>query len=104
MQDAILGKIVSMIIQNLRLGDHPKLIELLKSSEYSLEGKYWDNWNGGVGYSALVFYLQFNDYLEIYERKEIYQDIILQILNKFYDSENEVIDEVKLSARIELCR
>ncbi|WP_313346936.1 hypothetical protein [Sedimentibacter sp.] len=76
----LLDKIVSMIIQNLRLSKHTKLIEIIKKSEYAMEWRDHDNWNGGIDYYDLVFYLDFDEYCVIYDEKETYQEIMEQFI------------------------
>jgi hypothetical protein len=96
-----LDKIVSMIIQNLRLSKHTKIIDLIKRSEYVMEWREHDNWNGGIDFYDLLFHLNFTDYSEIYDDKETYQDIIQQALKSFYRDESDVINNVIFIAKIE---
>lgn len=96
-----LDKIISMIIQNLRLSKHTKIINLIKKSEYVMEWRNHDNWNGGIELYDLVFHLNFSDYSEIYDNKETYQEIIYQTLNTFYIDEVDIINNVLFVAKIE---
>jgi len=97
----LLDKIVSMIIQNLRLSKHTQIIELIKKSEYVMEWRYHDNWNGGIDYYDLVFHLNFDDYFEVYDDKETYQEIIGTALHSFYRDESNVIQNVLFVAKLE---
>lgn len=97
----LLDKIVSMIIQNLRLSKHTKLIEIIKKSEYAMEWRDHDNWNGGIDYYDLVFYLDFDEYCVIYDEKETYQEIMEKSLNSFYNDESNIIRRVVFVAKIE---
>ena len=100
MATEILDKIVSMIIQNLRLSKHTKLIDLIKKSEYSMEWRDHDNWNGGIDFYNLVFHLNFDDYSQIYDQKETYQEIVLTALQSFYRDETDIIQNVIFVAKI----
>lgn len=96
----LLDKIVSMIIQNLRLSKHIKLIDLIKKSEYSMEWRDHDNWNGGIDFYDLAFHLNFDDYSQIYDQRATYQEIILTALQSFYHDERDVIQNVIFVAKI----
>jgi hypothetical protein len=53
-----LTTIVSMIVQNLRVNGNGKIIDIIKKSKYGLEYLYHDNWNGGIDFYVLAFYLK----------------------------------------------
>ena len=71
-------KVISMIIQDLRARNYDDIIQLIKNSEYSLEFQYHDNnWNGGIDYCNLEFYIDYSELVKIETKKESYQSIIL---------------------------
>ena len=95
-----LNQIVSMIIQNLRLSKHAKIIDLIKKSEYVMERGDQDSWNGGFDFYSLIFHLNFTDYSKIYDDKDTYENIIQRALKSFYGDESDFIS-VTFKAKIE---
>lgn len=94
-------QIVSMIIQNLRISKHPKIVDLIKKSDYRLEWLDYDNWNGGINTYLLLFQLTYTDYFSIFDNKDIYEEIIAKALDSFYSNESEVITNVCIITKIE---
>lgn len=94
-------KVISMIIQDLRARNYDDIIQLIKNSEYSLEFQYHDNnWNGGIDYCNLEFYIDYSELVKIETKKESYQAIILESIEKILDDENLIISSVIIKARI----
>ena len=69
MNEENLRKFVSMIIQDLRARNYDDIIQLIKSSEYSLEIQYHDNWNGGIDYYNLEFSIHYSELVRIGNKK-----------------------------------
>ncbi len=100
MNEENLRKFVSMIIQDLRAKNYDDIIQLIKSSEYFLEIQYHDNWNGGVDYYNLEFYIDYSELVQIGNKKESYEAIIYESVNKILDDETIVINAVSIKAKI----
>ena len=62
-------KLVSMLIQDLRQNGYGALVDLVKKSEYTLEYSYHDNWDGGIDYYSLDFYLSIGEYSKLVQKK-----------------------------------
>jgi hypothetical protein len=103
---------MGMKVQVLHLAAHhittTGLIQSLPAKEPGVAGFFriymeWrdhDNWNGGIDFYDLVFLLNFDDYSQIYDHKETYQDIVLTALQSFYRDETDVIQNVIFAAKI----
>ena len=59
----------SMIIQDLRQCGYGVIVNLIKKSEYTLDFLSHDNWDGGINYYYLDFYLPFCEYSNILQQK-----------------------------------
>lgn len=101
MNDNDLRIIVSMIIQDLRRQNKIQIINTIKEANYDLIYKSYDNWNGGINYYDLVFFLKYEKYYEIFEQKDEYEEVIQNSLNKFYYNESNIIQDVLFLSKIE---
>lgn len=100
MNEENLKKFISMIIQDLRAKNYDDIIQLIKNSEYSLEIQYHDNWNGGIDYYNLEFYIDYSELVQIGNKKEVYESIIYESVNKIIDDETLIINTVSIKAKI----
>lgn len=93
-------KLVSMLIQDLRQYGYGALIDLVKKSEYTLEYSYHDNWDGGIDFYYLVFYLPIGEYSKLVQKKEEYENILNSSVQSFYSNNNIRINGVKIEAKM----
>ncbi len=94
-------KIVSMIVQDLRQCNRGAIVDVVKAAEYSLEFVSHDNWNGGVDYYKLYFYLKYSEFSKIHSVKSAYENAITNSLNSFYKDEQLIITGVEIVAKID---
>lgn len=99
MESEQLAKIVSMIVQNLRLSKHNEIIDIIKNSEYSTKWRDYDNWRE-IEYCDLEFHVNFDDYMSIYEKRKTYQEVIEKALGTFFHSDSCVIQHVNFVTKI----
>ncbi len=95
-----LNTIVSMIVQDLRVYNYIKIIDIIKKSKFGIEFQCHDNWNGGIDYYTLAFYLKYSDYVKITDKIKEYQEILNNSLNSFYKDETNVIQGVEIRPEI----
>jgi hypothetical protein len=95
-----LNTIISMIIQDLRTNSLGKIIEIIKKSEFDMDFQYHDNWNGGIDFYILAFYLKYSDYTKIADKKDEYEGIIFASLSSFYTDETDIIKGVEIRPKI----
>lgn len=101
MNDEKLKKLMSMIIQDLRAKNYDDIIQLIKFAEYSLEFEYHDNnWYGGIDYYSLEIYIDYNELVKIEKKKESYESLILEALEKIINDDSLIITGVFIKAKI----
>ena len=99
--DEYIKKIVSMVVQDLRQHNEGAIVDMIKNSEYALEWVRSDNWNGGIDYYKLVFYIKYSHYSRISLVKSGYEEEIMRAVNIFHNDESSVISHVEISPKID---
>lgn len=65
-----------------------------------MEWRNHDNWNGEIDFYDLAFHLDFDDYSQIFDQRETYQEIIAIALQSFYHDERDVIQNIIFVAKL----
>ncbi len=92
--------LVSMIIQDLRQCGYGVIVNLIKKSEYTLDFLRHDNWDGGINYYYLDFYLPLSEYSNILQKKSEYEEIVLNSLQSFFSDDYTKIYGVRIKAKL----
>ena len=99
--DEYIKKVISMVVQDLRQNSMGYLVDIIKKTEYSLEYLRHDNWDGGIDYYVLRFYLNYTEYTKIVAQKTIYEETIYNSLSSFYNNEHDIIQGVEIIAKVD---
>lgn len=100
MEKSQINIIISMIIQSLRRSNHNEIIDLIKKSDYDVEWRYSDGCFPEHNYYELVIYITYDDYYNIFEKRNLYIDIIHAALDSFYFNEYEIIEKVTILTKL----
>ena len=92
--------LVSMIIQDLRQCGHGAIVNLIKKSGYTLDFLSHNNWDGGINYYYLDFYLPLSEYSKLIQKKNAYEEIVYNSLQSFFSDEHTKISGVRIKAKL----
>jgi len=104
MNDEMIKRITSMLIQGLREKNLGKIIDIVKASKVVAECIHYDNFHDTTIYK-IVFYIKYSLFVNINENdKEEYENIIFSIIETFYNNdqyeEQDIISRVEIRAEI----
>ena len=93
-------KLVSTSSRYLQEYNNLDAVKVIKHSEFKVEYNCHDNWNGGIDFWNLVFYLKYEDFTAINDLKHVEKEIF-DVINIFHKDDYNLVSNVMIRPIVE---